>query len=192
MAQVVDTTDFYVGLKLRWQDGIWEIVEYDHHKMGRGGAVVRTKLRNVESGAIVENSFKPGEKFERIIYEDKPAQYSYRNGEDYVFLDLATYEEMKLSPQVLGDAVKYLVDNLEIQIEFFEGKVMGIELPKSVIMKVIDTPPSFKGDTVTGGGKPATLETGLVVTVPVFVQPDEDIVIDTRSGLYLERAKKGN
>ncbi len=190
MAQVVDTTDFYVGLKFRWQGGIWEIVEYDHHKMGRGGAVVRTKLRNVESGSIVENSFKPGEKFERIIYEDKPAQYSYRDGEDYVFMDLATYDQMTLSPAVLGEATKYLVDGLEIQIEFFEGKVMGIELPKSVTLKVVDTPPSFKGDTVSGGGKPATLETGLVVTVPVFVEPGEDVVVDTRSGLYLERAKK--
>ena len=184
MAQVADTTSFYVGLKLRWQDGIWEIVEYDHHKMGRGGAVVRTKLRNVETGSIVENSFKPGEKFERIIYEDKPAQYSYRDGEDY--------EEMRLSPQVLGNAAKYLVDDIEIQLEYFEGKVMGIELPKSVTMKVVDTPPAFKGDTVTGGGKPATLETGLVVTVPVFVEPGEDIVVDTRTGAYLERAKKGN
>ena len=190
MAQVVDTTDFYVGLKFRWQDGIWEIVEYDHHKMGRGGAVVRTKLRNVESGSIVENSFKPGEKFERIIYEEKPAQYSYRDGTDYVFMDLATYDQMTLSPQVLGEATKYLVDGLEIQIEFFEGKVMGIELPKSVTLKVVDTPPSFKGDTVSGGGKPATLETGLVVTVPVFVEPGEDVVVDTRTGLYLERAKK--
>ena len=189
---VADTTSFYVGLKLRWQGGIWEIVEYDHHKMGRGGAVVRTKLRNVETGSIVENSFKPGEKFERIIYEDKPAQYSYRDGEDYVFMDLSTYEEMRLSPQVLGEAAKYLVDDIEIQLEYFEGKVMGIELPKSVTMKVIDTPPAFKGDTVTGGGKPATLETGLVVTVPVFVEPGEDIVVDTRTGAYLERAKKGN
>ena len=97
---------------------------------------------------------------------------------------------MTLSPAVLGEATKYLVDGLEIQIEFFEGKVMGIELPKSVTLKVVDTPPSFKGDTVSGGGKPATLETGLVVTVPVFVEPGEDIVVDTRTGLYLERAKK--
>lgn len=190
MAQVVDTTDFYVGLKFRWQDGIWEIVEYDHHKMGRGGAVVRTKLRNVETGSIVENSFKPGEKFERIVYEEKPAQYSYRDGEDYVFMDLATYDQMTLTPAVLGEAAKYLVDDLEIKLEMFEGKIMGIELPKSVILKVTDTPPSFKGDTVTGGGKPATLETGLVVTVPVFIEPGEEIVVDTRTGLYLERAKK--
>ena len=97
---------------------------------------------------------------------------------------------MTLSPKVLGEAAKYLVDDLEIQLEFFEGKVMGIELPKSVTLKVTDPPPSFKGDTVTGGGKPATLETGLVVTVPVFIEPGEEIVVDTRTGLYLERAKK--
>ena len=105
-------------------------------------------------------------------------------------MDLATYDQMTLSPKVLGEAAKYLVDDLEIQLEFFEGKVMGIELPKSVTLKVTDTPPSFKGDTVTGGGKPATLETGLVVTVPVFIEPGEEIVVDTRTGLYLERAKK--
>ncbi|GHS86665.1 elongation factor P [Synergistales bacterium] len=192
MAQVVDTTDFYAGLKFRWQDGIWEIVEFDHHKMGRGGAVVRTKLRNVETGSIVENSFKPGEKFERIIYEDKPAQFSYKDGDNYVFMDLSTYDEMTITPEALGDATKYLIDNMEINIEVFEGKIMGIELPKSVILKVTDTPPSFKGDTVTGGGKPAVLETGITVTVPVFVEKDEHVVVDTRSGLYLERAKKGN
>ncbi|MDR1741366.1 MAG: elongation factor P [Synergistaceae bacterium] len=190
MAQVVDTTEFYAGLKFRWQDGIWEIVEFDHHKMGRGGAVVRTKLRNVDTGAIVENSFKPGEKFERIIYEEKPAQFSYKSGDDFVFMDMATYDEMPLSPGVLGSAANYLVDNLEIKLQVFEGRIMGIELPKSVALKVAETPPSFKGDTVTGGGKPAVLETGLTVTVPVFIEPGETVIVDTRSGQYLERAKK--
>ncbi|MDR2528393.1 MAG: elongation factor P [Synergistaceae bacterium] len=190
MAQVVDTTDFYVGLKFRWQEGIWEIVEFDHHKMGRGGAVVRTKLRNVETGSAVENSFKPGEKFERIIYDEKPAQFSYKDGGDYVFMDLATYDELRVSPNALGDAVKYLVDNMEIKIEVFEEKIMGVELPKSVILKVENTPPSFKGDTVSGGGKPAELETGITVTVPVFIESGEYVVVDTRTGQYLERAKK--
>lgn len=189
MAQIVDTTDFYSGLKLKWQDGIWEIVDYDHHKMGRGGAVVRTKLRNVDTGSAVENSFRPGDKFERVIYEDKPAQYSYKDGDDFVFMDLASYDQLTLTPEVLGDAVKYLQDDLEVKIEFYEGRIMGIELPKSVVLEVTDTPPSFKGDTVTGGGKPATLNTGLVVTVPVFVEVGEKIVVDTRTGLYLERAK---
>jgi len=190
MAQVVDTTDFYAGLKFKWQEAIWEIVEYDHHKMGRGGAVVRTKLRNVETGSTVENSFKPGEKFERVIYDDKPAQFSYKDGDDYVFMDLATYDQMTITPQSLGDATKYLIEEMEIKIQVFEGKIMGVELPKSVVLKVAETPPSFKGDTVSGGGKPALLETGITVTVPVFVETDELIVVDTRSGQYLERAKK--
>jgi len=188
-SQVAETSDFYVGLKFKWQDGIWEIVEYDHHKMGRGGAVVRTKLRNVDSGSIVENSFRPGEKFERVIYEDRRAQFSYMDGEDYVFMDHATYDQMTISKKTLGSAVNYLVDDLEVMIEFYEGRIMGIELPKSVVLEVVETSPSFKGDTVTGGGKPATLSTGLVVTVPVFVETGEKVVVDTRSGLYLERAK---
>ncbi|MCL2768189.1 MAG: elongation factor P [Synergistaceae bacterium] len=188
-SQIVDTSDFYVGLKFKWQDGIWEIVEYDHHKMGRGGAVVRTKLRNVDSGSIVENSFRPGEKFERVIYEDKPAQFSYMDGEDYVFMDHATYDQMTITKKTLGDAVNYLVDDIEVKIKFYEGRIMGIELPKSVVLTVVDTSPSFKGDTVTGGGKPATVSTGIVVTVPVFVETGEKIVVDTRTGLYLERAK---
>jgi elongation factor P len=190
MAQVVSTTDFYVGLKFRWQNGIWEIVEFDHHKMGRGGAVVRTKLRNVETGSAVENSFKPEEKFERVVYDERAAQYSYKDGADYVFMDLATYDQLAISPATLGDAVKYLVEDMEIKLEIFEDRIMGVELPKSVVLKVVDTPPSFKGDTVTGGGKPATLETGITVTVPVFVDPGEAIVVDTRTGSYLERAKK--
>lgn len=188
-SQVVDTTDFYVGLKFKWQDGMWEIVGYDHHKMGRGGAVVRTKLRNIISGSIVENSFKPGEKFDRIIFEDKPAQFSYMDGEDYVFMDHSTYDQMTITKETLGDAAKYLVDDLEVMIEFYEGRIMGIELPKSVILEVVDTSPSFKGDTVTGGGKPATLSTGLVINVPIFVESGEKVVVDTRTGLYLERAK---
>jgi elongation factor P len=190
MAQVVSPSEFYIGLKFKWQGGIWEIVEFDHHKMAMGRALVRTKVRNVETGSAVENSFRPDEKFERVIYEEKPAQYSYKDGEDYVFMDLATYDQLTISPKTLGDAVKYLVEEMEIKLEVFEDRIMGIELPKSVILKVTDTPPSFKGDTVSGGGKPATLETGLTVTVPVFVEVGEMIVVDTRTGSYLERAKK--
>jgi elongation factor P len=157
--------------------------------MGRGGAVVRTKLRNVDSGSIVENSFRPGEKFDRVLYEERPAQFSYMDGGDYVFMDHETYDQMTITKDTLGNAVDYLVDDLEVKIEFYEGRIMGIELPKSVILKVVETAPSFKGDTVTGGGKPATLSTGIVVTVPVFVETGEKVVVDTRTGLYLERAK---
>ena len=190
MAQVVNAIEFYAGLKFKWQGAIWEVVDFDHHKMAMARAKIRAKLRNLETGSTVENSFTPDEKFERVIYDEKPAQYSYKDGADYVFMDLATYDQMTISPQALGDAVKYLTEDMEIKLEVFEGRIMGIELPKSVVLKVVNTPPSFKGDTVSGGGKPATLETGITVTVPMFVEPGEAIVVDTRTGLYLERAKK--
>lgn len=191
MAQVVDTSDFRPGLKIKWEGGMWTILECSHHKMGRGGAIVRGKLRNLETGSSVEQSFKSGERFERIIFDEKPAQYQYQDGSDYVFMDMETFDQVFLSKDMLGDASKYLIDNLEVSFDMYEGRVMGIELPKSVELAVKDTPPGFKGDTASGGGKPATTETGLVVTVPFFVENGESIVVDTRTGEYLERAKKG-
>ncbi|NLV81861.1 MAG: elongation factor P [Synergistaceae bacterium] len=190
MAQVVDTSDFRPGLKIKWSDAIWLIIECSHHKMGRGGAIVRGKLRNLETGSTVEQSFKSGERFERVIFEEKPAQYQYKDGEDYVFMDMESYNQVTLTPDVLGDAVKYLVDDLEINFDVYEGKIMGIELPTSVTLKIADTPPAFKGDTASGGGKPATTNTGLDLTVPFFVETGELVVVDTRTGEYLERAKK--
>jgi elongation factor P len=190
MAQVVDTTDFYSGMKIKWQDGIWEVIDYQHHKMGRGGAVIKTKLKNLDTGSIVENSFRSGEKFERVIYDDKKAQFLYQDGENYVFMDLESFEQIYVPGDFLGESVNFLTDNLELDLEFYEGKVVGVELPKSVELKVVDTPPSFKGDTVTGGNKPATLETGLTINVPMFVNNGDSIVVDSRSGEYLERVKK--
>jgi elongation factor P len=190
MAQIVDTSDFYSGLKIRWQEGIWEVVDFQHHKMGRGGATVRTKLKNLESGSIIENSFRSGEKFERVIFDEKPAQFSYMDGDDYVFMDLSTYDQIPISREVLGQVTDYLVENMEVSIDFYEGRLMGIELPKSVELKVTETAPGFKGDTVSSSGKPATLETGITVTVPFFINVDDTIVVDTRTGQYIERAKK--
>lgn len=190
MAQVVDTSDFYSGMKIRWQDAIWEIIDYQHHKMGRGGAVIKTKLKNLDTGSIIENSFRSGEKFERIIFEEKPAQFIFQDGDNYVFMDMENYDQIYIPKDVLDTAINYLTDNLEVVLEFHENRVVGVELPKSVDLKVIETPPSFKGDTVSGGGKPATLETGITITVPVFVNVGDAIVVDTRTGQYLERVKK--
>ncbi|MDD2205843.1 MAG: elongation factor P [Aminobacterium sp.] len=190
MSQVIDTTDFYSGIKMKWQEGIWEVVEYQHHKMGRGGAVIRTKLKNIENGSIVETTFRSGEKFERVIFDDKAAQFLYQEGDSYVFMDMESYDQLYIHKDVLGDVVNYLTDNLEVQLEYYEGRVMGVELPKSVELKVIDTPPGYKGDTVSSSGKPATLETGITITVPIFVNVGDTVVVDTRSGEYLERAKK--
>ena len=190
MAQEVDTSDFRPGLKIKWDHGMWLIVECSHHKMGRGGAIVRGKFRNLETGSIIEQSFKSGERFERIIFDETPAQYQYKDGDDYIFMDLQSYDHVSLSPETLGDAIKYLIDDLEVSFDLYEGKILGIELPTSVTLKIQDTPPPFKGDTASGGGKPATTETGLVVTVPFFIETGEYILVDTRTGEYLERAKK--
>ena len=190
MAQIVDTSDFRPGLKIKWEGGMWSILECSHHKMGRGGAIMRAKLRNLETGSSIEQSFKSGERFERIVFDEKPAQYQYKDGNDYVFMDMESYDQVMMSEDALGDVIKYLVDNLEVNFDMYEGRVMGIELPKSVELKIADTAPGFKGDTASGGGKPATTETGLVVTVPFFIENGETIVVDTRTGDYLERAKK--
>ncbi len=190
MAQIVDTSDFRPGLKIKWEGGMWVILESSHHKMGRGGAIVRGKLRNLETGSSVDQSFKSGERFERIIFDERPAQYQYKDGDSYVFMDMETYDQVYLTEEMLGDAVKYLIDDLEVSFDMYEERVMGIELPNSVAMQITDTPPGFKGDTASGGGKPATTETGLVITVPFFVENGEIVLVDTRTGEYLERAKK--
>ncbi|NLX84756.1 MAG: elongation factor P [Synergistaceae bacterium] len=190
MAQIVDTSDFRPGLKVKWEGGMWVILECSHHKMGRGGAIVRTKLRNLETGSSVEQSFKSGERFERIVFDERPAHYQYKDGDDYVFMDMESFDQVYLSEDILGDAVKYLIDDLQVNFDLYEERVMGIELPTSVAMQITDTPPAFKGDTASGGGKPATTETGLVITVPFFVENGEMVLVDTRTGEYLERAKK--
>lgn len=191
MADIVDTSKFYPGMKLKWEGGLWEIVECQHHMKGRGGATLKCKFRNLETGSVAEPSFVAGkDAFERIVFDEKPAQYSYKNGDTYVFMDMENYEEIYFTKETLGNALYYLTDNLEVNIDMYEGRVMGVTLPNSVVLKVVETQPNYKGDTAAGGGKPAKLETGLVVNVPMFVLTGEDIVVDTRTGEYVERAKK--
>ena len=189
MAQIVDTSSFRQGMMIKWEDGIWEIIDCQHHKMGRGGAIVRTKLRNISSGAIIETSFRSGERFERVIFDERKAQYIYREGDNYVFMDLENYDQIYVHDSVLGEKAAYLSDNLEVVLKLYEGRVVGVDLPNAVSLKVVDTPPGYKGDTVSGGDKPATLETGLTITVPMFIEVDDYVLVDTRTGEYLERDK---
>ena len=189
MAQIVDTSSFRQGMMIKWEDDIWEIVDCQHHKMGRGGAIVRTKLRNISSGAIIETSFRSGERFERVIFDERKAQYIYREGDNYVFMDLENYDQIYVHDSVLGEKAAYLSDNLEVVLKLYEGRVVGVDLPNAVSLKVVDTPPGYKGDTVSGGDKPATLETGLTITVPMFIEVDDYVLVDTRTGEYLERDK---
>jgi len=189
MAQIVDTNSFRQGMMIKWEDSIWEILDCQHHKMGRGGAIVRTKLRNIYSGSIIETSFRAGERFERIVFDERKAQFIYKEGDNYVFMDMESYDQIYVPKSVLGDKALYLSDNLEVSLELYEGNIVGIELPNTVSLKVVDTPPGYKGDTVSGGGKPATLETGLTITVPMFVEVGDIVLVDTRTGEYLERDK---
>ena len=190
MADVVDTSDLRSGMKIKWEGGMWTIVECSHHKMGRGGAIVRGKLRNLETGSIVDQSFKSGERFERIVFDQRAAQYQYKDGDGFVFMDMENYDQVTLPADTLGDSVKYLVDDLEVSFDMYDGKVMGIELPNSVEMEIAETPPDVRGDTASGGGKPATTTTGLAITIPFFVKQGERVLVDTRTGEYLERVKK--
>jgi len=189
MAQIVDTNSFRQGMMIKWEDSIWEILDCQHHKMGRGGAIVRTKLRNIYSGSIIETSFRAGERFERVVFDERKAQFIYKEGDNYVFMDMDSYDQIYVRKSVLGDKALYLSDNLEVALELYEGNIVGIELPNTVSLKVVDTPPGFKGDTVSGGGKPATLETGLTITVPMFIEVGDTVLVDTRTGEYLERDK---
>ncbi|MGH2352983.1 MAG: elongation factor P [Chloroflexota bacterium] len=174
-----------VGIEIGGQ--IYSIVEYQHIKMGRGGAQVRLKLRDLRSGAIFERTFPASEKFARIRVERHPVQYTYSDGELYNFMDQDTFEERSVTRRILGDAVQYLKDGMQLELAYYGDEPIGVELPLNVEMRVTQTDPGFRGDTATGGTKPATTETGLVVHVPLFVNTGDVIRVDTRDGSYIER-----
>jgi elongation factor P len=174
-----------VGIEL---DGkIFNIVEYQHIKMGRGGAQVRLKLRDLRSGAIFDRTFPASEKFARIRVDRRPVQFTYSDGGVYYFMDQESFEERSVPREILGDAVDYLKDGMELELAYYGEEPIGVELPINVEMRVTQTDPGFRGDTASGGTKPATTETGKVVQVPLFVNTGDVIRVDTRDGSYLER-----
>jgi len=162
-------------------------VDFQHVKPGKGGAFVRTKLRNMRSGNVFDRTFRAGERMEMAHVERRPMQYLYRSGSDYVVMDLETYDQMTLGEQQFGDGVRYLKEGLEVAVVMHEGRVIGVELPDTVELQVTQTDPGLRGDTASGGSKPATLETGAVVDVPLFINSGDAIRVDTRSGEYLGR-----
>jgi elongation factor P len=163
------------------------VVEYQHIKMGRGGAQVRLKLRDLLSGAIFDRTFSASEKWPRVRIERVPVQYLYNEGEFYHFMDKNTFDQRQLTRETLGDAVSYLKDGMELELALYGEQPIGVDLPLNVVLRVEQTDPGFRGDTATGGTKPATLETGLVVNVPLFVNTGDTIRVDTRDGSYIER-----
>jgi elongation factor P len=185
----VSTNDFKNGMTLELDGTLFQVVEFQHVKPGKGGAFVRTKLRNVKSGAVIERTFNAGVKVGLAIVERKQMQYLYPDGDAYVFMDLATYDQVHVPFEILGGAGSYLTEGSEAQVSMHEGVAISVDLPASMVLTVTTTDPGVKGDTRTGSLKPATLETGVVVQVPLFVEEGERIKVDTRSGDYIERVK---
>lgn len=184
---MISTNDLRPGVTVEIDGEVYVVVEFQHVKPGKGAAFVRTKIKNVKTGQVFERNFRAGEKLNRAILERKNMQYLYETDGTYYFMDTQTYEQVPLTKEQLGDALKFLKENLEVMVVFYEGKAIGIELPTFVDLKVVETEPGFRGDTATGGSKPATLETGAVVQVPLFVEIGDIVRIDTRTGEYLSR-----
>jgi elongation factor P len=184
---MLSTTDFRRGLKIELDNIPYEIVDFQHVKPGKGGAFVRTKLRNMLNGRTVENTFRSGEKMEKPDMETKEMQFLYKDGSGYVFMDMESYEQFSVETGVMGEKGGYLVDGMELTMLMYRGKALDMDLPASVILEVTHTEPGVKGDTVSGATKPATLSTGITLNVPLFVNEGEKIKVDTRSGDYLGR-----
>ncbi|MBX5482720.1 MAG: elongation factor P [Myxococcaceae bacterium] len=191
MAGVIDTSEFRNGLKIEIDGEPFEIVEFQHVKPGKGAAFVRTKYRSLISGRVLEKNFKSGDKVGRPDIEEKEMQYLYKQGDDYYFMDTKTFEQTYLQEATLGDAKNYLKENINASILFFNGKPIGVSLPNSVDLKVVKCDPGVRGDTVSGAMKPAELETGYTVSVPLFINEGDILKIDTRDGKYLTRVATG-
>ncbi len=184
---MISVNDLKTGLTLEIDNGLWSVVEFLHVKPGKGAAFVRSKLKNVETGQVVEKTFRAGEKVAKAMLDRREMQYLYKEGNDLVMMDLETYEQLPVPADRVGDGMKYLQENMTVQILFHDSKIIGIDLPNFVELKVIDTPPAEKGNTAQGGTKPATLEGGAVVNVPFFIQTGDTLRIDTRTNEYLDR-----
>jgi elongation factor P len=181
------TNDLKRGMTLDLDNGLFQVVEFQHVKPGKGGAFVRTTLRNVRTGSQVDKTFRADERVEQAVIDKKEMQLLYRDGEDFVFMDTQTYDQLTVPPVALGDAAGYLVENAVAHLAMFNGEIVSVELPASVELTVVDTEPGVQGDRVSGARKPAKLETGKVVQVPLFVNVGDKVKVDTRSGDYLTR-----
>lgn len=184
---MISSNDFKTGLTIIIDGNLMQIIEFLHVKPGKGAAFVRSKLKNVETGQVIEKTFRAGEKMETAHLERREMQFLYSDGNDYTFMDNESFEQVVITKTQIGDQVKYLKENMNASVLFHGEKIIGIDLPLHVELRVIDTPPSEKGNTASGGTKPATLETGAVVNVPFFVDVDTVIRVDTRNNQYLDR-----
>ncbi len=185
---MVTAGDFKKGLTVEWDGGIWTIVDFQHVKPGKGAAFVRTKIKNIITGAVVERSFNPTDKMPKAIIETKEMQYLYNDGDLYYFMDTETYEQLGLSKESVEDSIMFMKENTNATVRFYKGAPFSVEAPFFVELEVIHTEPGFKGDTASNTTKPATVETGFTLQVPLFIEIGDKLKIDTRVGEYLSRA----
>lgn len=184
---MISSNDFRTGVTIELDGSVWRVVEFLHVKPGKGSAFVRTKLKNVQSGSVVEKTFRAGETVPQANLEKRTMQHTYKEGDQFVFMDMETFEESRLNESQIGDRVKYLHEGMEVNVINWNDQILEVELPNSVVLEVVETDPGVKGDTATGGTKPATVSTGAQVMVPLFISVGERIKIDTRNDSYLGR-----
>ncbi|AWI12828.1 MULTISPECIES: elongation factor P [Bacillaceae] len=185
---MISVNDFRTGLTIEVDGEIWRVLDFQHVKPGKGAAFVRSKLRNLRTGAIQEKTFRAGEKVEKAQIDNRRMQYLYASGDSHVFMDTENYEQVELPAKQIEYELNFLKENMEVQIIMFQGETLGVELPNTVELVVTETEPGIKGDTASGGSKPATLETGLVVQVPFFINVGDRLIINTTDGSYVSRA----
>jgi elongation factor P len=184
---MIDSGEMKKGVTIELEDKLYQVLSYQHIKVGRGSAQVRLKLRDIRSGHTIERSFQASEKFKRARLDSRVMQYLYNDGDAYYFMDEKTFEQIPISSEQLGDALDYLKENTSVEVSSYKGKLIGVELPITVELEVVETGPGYKGDTATAGNKPAKMETGITIQVPLFINNGDVIKVDTRTGQYLER-----
>ncbi|NLF45938.1 MAG: elongation factor P [Syntrophomonadaceae bacterium] len=185
---MISVNDFKTGVTIEMEGQVFQVMDFQHVKPGKGAAFVRAKLRNVKTGSTVEKTFRAGEKVTRAHLEKREMQFLYKDTEGYIFMDNESYDQISISQDTLGDGSKWLLENMIIEVLMFQGNILGIELPNFVELTVVETEPGVKGDTATGATKLARLETGVSVHVPLFINEGDRLRIDTRTGQYMERA----
>ncbi len=187
---MISTTDFKKGLKIEYKGEPYEIIDFQHVKMQQRAPIVRTKIKNLKTGRVLEENFSAGEKFEKPQLEEKQMQFLYSQGDAYVFMDMESYDQISIPKERIGDALHYIKEEMIVDVIYYKGEPLVIEPPMFVELRVEETEPAFRGDTASGGAKPAKLETGLIVKVPFHIQTGDLLKIDTRTGEYIEKVKE--
>ncbi|MGI2326604.1 elongation factor P [Planococcus sp. YIM B11945] len=186
---MISVNDFKTGVTIEVDNAIWRVMEFQHVKPGKGAAFVRTKLRNLRTGSVTEKTFRAGEKVAKAQIDNRKMQYLYASGDAHAFMDTETYDQIEIPAKNIEYELKFLQENMEVQVIQFQGEVLGVELPNSVILEVVETDPGIKGDTASGGSKPAILSTGLSVQVPFFINEGDKLIINTTDSSYVSRAQ---